>query len=114
MAKKFTALGFGLAVLLAMPSVAKWLESSMVGQMLVQIPALIIGGYLIGRGIDSSYTSKLKNLNTGGFPGLLLAIFIISFWLLPRSLDAALTKPFMELANNLRHSVMLAGFKQPR
>ena len=79
------------------------LESDPVTHVLVQLPLLAITGALIfgrtavGNGI----------WNRGGFAALLITMFAIAFWMLPRSIDAALASPFVNAAKFI--SVLLIG-----
>ena len=91
-------MGFGLLALLALPPVAVWLEATLSRHLLVQIPLLAVSGYLLGPVIGRLRPRRLGGYNTGGVPGVLLAMFAASFWMLPRSLDAVLADSFMEIA----------------
>jgi len=85
--------GLLLALLFSRP----WLEASMVWHMGVQIPLLVLLGALPAR-------SWRTRLNTGDVVRryraalLLLALFSLGLWMLPRLLDAALHQPLVELA----------------
>jgi Na+/citrate or Na+/malate symporter len=85
-----------LLLLLILPPVYTWLESTMTGHMLIQIPFIIIAGYWIGGELNQRIPSL--DLYVGGIPGLILIIFTLLFWMIPRSLDHALTSDLMELA----------------
>lgn len=91
-------LSFGLLALLALPPVAAWFEATLSRHLLAQIPLLAVSGYLLGPVVARLLPRGLGAYNAGGVPGVLLAIFAVAFWMLPRSLDAALADPFMELA----------------
>ncbi len=92
-------MGVGLLALLALPPVAAWLEATLSRHLLVQIPLLAVSGYLLGPVIGRLRPrGLLGGYNAGGVPGALLAMFVVSFWMLPRSLDAVLDDSFMELA----------------
>ncbi len=88
--------GVSLLCLLSIPRVAEMLESTMTGQMLVQIPLLIAAGYFIGRYLERSIPSLRSYI--GGIPGLFMIAFTILFWMLPRSLDSTLASFPMEFA----------------
>ena len=90
--------GLLLYAVLVMPPVAAWLEGSMVGHMLIQIPLLALAGGLVARGMVGGRRAVLAGFNAGGFPGLLVAVFAAAVWMLPRMLDAALRSPLVELA----------------
>lgn len=83
--------------LLAGPPVRVWLESSMVGHMLVQIPLLIIIGALWAPSTPARLREWLSACNAGGIPLTLLALFASAYWMLPRALDAALNFAVVEL-----------------
>jgi hypothetical protein len=84
--------------LLAMPPVAAWLEGSMAGHMLVQIPLLALGGGLVARAAAGGRGAAFTGFNADGIPGLLVAAFAAAVWMLPRMLDAALRTPLVEAA----------------
>jgi len=88
-----TMVGLGLFIILALPPVRAALEATLMGHMLVQIPLLVLAGWLLvaGRG------SILQSWNANGIPGLLLALFAMAFWSIPRWLDAALSEPLWEI-----------------
>jgi len=90
--------GILLYVVLVMPPVAAWLEGSMAGHMLIQIPLLALAGGLAARGVAGRRRAVFASFNAGGVPGLLVAIFAAAVWMLPRMLDAALQSPLVEAA----------------
>jgi hypothetical protein len=84
--------------LLAVPPVTGALESSMVGHMLVQLPLLALAGGLAARGLAGSEGTDAGGFNAGGITGLVLATLVAAVWMLPRSLDGALTSATIEAA----------------
>lgn len=86
---------FGLAT--APPS-RGLLESSMPGHVLVQLPLLVLGGYCGAAAFPGRWRETLQTFNRGGLPGILLVLLAAAFWMLPRSLDAALDEPVMAAA----------------
>lgn len=84
--------GVVLYILLVLPPLRNGLESVMAGHMLVQIPGLLISGYLIGGILSGKYQSFFQKYNIGGIPGMILVISVLLFWMLPRSLDAAINE----------------------
>ena len=90
--------GLLLYVVLVLPPIAAWLEGSMTGHMLVQIPLLAIAGWLIARPAARAGRAELGGFNAVGVPGLLIAAFAVVVWMLPRMLDAALSSPLVEAA----------------
>lgn len=87
-------IGIGLIALLALPVWRTLLESSLINHMLVQIPLLVFAGWMIGKGM---LKSRFQHWNERGIPGLLIAIFTMFFWMIPRWLDAALSEPLWEV-----------------
>ncbi|ADC70705.1 putative transmembrane protein [Thioalkalivibrio sp. K90mix] len=77
-----------LAVLVLTP-LRPWLEASLIGHMLVQIPLLVLAGALMARSLPEAWRIRAARLDAYGVLGLLLALFVVVYWLLPRNLDAA-------------------------
>ncbi|WML38214.1 hypothetical protein RCG19_13375 [Neobacillus sp. OS1-2] len=91
--KRNILIGLGLVAILSIPQVRTSLVDTMIGQMIIQIPLLALAGYFLGSGFrkdDSEYNSL-------GIPGLLIVLFASIYWLLPRSLDAALNSSVFEI-----------------
>lgn len=95
LAPPFAALLF--AVLLLPPS-RRLLEGSMTLQMLVQLPLLIGTGYLLCEAVPARLAAAVARWNQHGISGLVLASLAGMFWMLPRSLDAAVSLPWMAFA----------------
>ncbi|MFT4412537.1 hypothetical protein ACLM5H_01630 [Fredinandcohnia humi] len=91
-------LGFSIILLLSLPISRAFIESTMVGTMLVQFPLLLFGGYHIGKGLPEKSQKLIQHYNENGLAGILLTVFIVGYWCLPRSIDAALNAPLMEFA----------------
>lgn len=87
-----------LCGLLAAPPVTGALESSMVGHMLVQLPLLALAGGLVARGLAGPCGWSVSGFNAGGIAGLITATLAAAVWMLPRSLDDALTSAAIEAA----------------
>jgi hypothetical protein len=90
--------GAALYLVLVAPPIAAWLERTMVGHMLLQIPLLALAGSLVARGIFGRHGARLAGFNATGIVGLLMAVFVAAIWMLPRTLDAALRYPLVEAA----------------
>ncbi len=88
------ATGVLLLCLLALPLSRAWLESGLTTHMLLQIPLLVLAGWLIGKG---TLNQHFLSWNRTGVPGLLIAVFGILFWMIPRWLDASLSEPEWEV-----------------
>lgn len=89
-----TAIGVSLIIFLSLPACREWLESSLINHMLVQIPLLALAGWMIGKDI---LFSLCYEWNEHGIPGLIIALFTMFFWMIPRWLDAALSEPLWEV-----------------
>jgi hypothetical protein len=83
---------------LLLPPVRAWLEASMTLQMLVQIPLLIGVGYLLAGALPERLDASIARWNHHGITSLVLASLTGMLWMLPRSLDAAVSEPWMALA----------------
>jgi hypothetical protein len=93
---------------LASPPLRAALEGSMALQMTVQLPLLGLVGGILAWGLRSSEPHWLHEADWLGMPGVLLAVFTIVFWMLPRSLDEALADSRMDMAKFLAMP-LLAG-----
>lgn len=80
---------------LLLPPVRQVLVAGMALQMLVQIPALILVGWLAGRALPSRVHAAVEGWNRGGINGVILAGSAAAFWMLPRWLDAAVAQPWV-------------------
>ncbi len=88
--KQHAWMGAAMLALMLNPFSVKELEASMLGYMLVQIPGLAAGGYYVGKYLLGVLPSRWFRWDPGGVCYLLLAIFTIAYWILPRNVDAAL------------------------
>ncbi|SEP91369.1 hypothetical protein SAMN05216232_1292 [Virgibacillus subterraneus] len=92
-----TKYGFLLFVLLIIPPIRNLMESVMVVHMLVQIPLLIISGWLISGYFQCKFPGFFSKWNSNGVPGIILVVFLITYWMIPRTLDEALNAWYIEL-----------------
>jgi hypothetical protein len=113
--------GVTLLAVLVSPPLRHLLEGHLVTHLLVQIPMLATAGILFGRALPIPSARRgdaagswhrdacrpWDRWNTSGLPGLLLALFTVAFWMLPRSLDAALAEPAMAVAKFISLPVLL-------
>ncbi|MBS1228260.1 MAG: hypothetical protein H6R17_1537 [Proteobacteria bacterium] len=83
---------------LATPLVRVWFESNMARHMLVQLPLIVLAGYLLADGDAMGRRPWLDAWNRDGLPGLSLALSVTSFWMIPRAIDAARLLPWAEAA----------------
>lgn len=88
---------FVVFIILALPPVRHFLEQSMVTHMLIQLPALVIIGWLATKFFPISWKEKIMEWNRWGISGMAFAIVIMLYWMLPRTLDAALSEWTIEL-----------------
>lgn len=92
-------LGASLLAVLALPDVRQFYEAALVSHMLVQLPLLALAGWLMGKGLMTMVPeSRSTSWNRGGITGLIIAIITLLFWMLPKSLDAALGDTGTEVA----------------
>jgi len=87
-----------LFLVLLAPPVKRALEASMTAQMLLQIPLLVAVGVFIARLLPIRATRVIADWNYRGIGGLVLATMTSMFWMLPRTLDAAVTDPLVAVA----------------
>lgn len=92
-----STLGLMLYVFLIVPPVTYFMESIMIIHMHMQMPMLVIAGLLMGRFIIDKFPNFFEKWNNNGIPGILLFVMIIVYWMLPRTMDEALTEPFIEI-----------------
>ena len=90
--------GSALFAVLSLPAMRHALERVMIVHMLVQIPLLAVAGALIVVAVPESVKARFRTWNGRGVAGMLLALIVSSWWMVPRALDAALAEPWMELA----------------
>lgn len=90
---------FGLVLLigLMLPPVARLMESVMIVHMHMQMPMLVIAGFFMARLFLHRYPQFFNKYNQNGVPGILLFIIIMAYWLLPRTMDEALTLETVEI-----------------
>lgn len=89
--------GLFLLIVLALPPVANLLESIMIIHMHMQMPLLVISGFLIADYFKRRFPDFFKNWNRNGIPGILLFVIIIVYWMIPRTMDEALTIQSVEV-----------------
>ena len=94
---KQTILGIVLYILLWVPPVISLMESTMISHMLVQVPLLMLVGWLVGQYVIGKYHSFFTQWNDNGIPGILIVVFITMYWMLPRAMDGALAVWYVEL-----------------
>lgn len=89
--------GFILYVFLLLPPVATLLESIMAIHMHMQMPLLVISGLLMAPFFQKRFPGFFRKWNNNGLPGMLLFIVIWTYWMIPRTMDEALTVQTVEV-----------------
>jgi hypothetical protein len=84
-------------IFLVAPPVAHFMESHMVIHMHMQMPMLLIAGMLMARFFQKRFPSFFEKWNSNGIPGILLFVIIVVYWMLPRTMDEALTTSTVEI-----------------
>jgi len=75
------------------------LEASMALHMLLQLPAIAIGGALLGYALrDSRAAAVFARFDALGLTGLAWLLFATAYWMIPRGLELSLTLPLVEAA----------------
>jgi hypothetical protein len=99
--------GMTMFLVLAIPAARGVMEGDMALHMLLQFPLLLLAGWLMAKGIPKQTRAGIQKWNHAGIAGLLAASMILTFWMLPRALDVALTNTTLEVCKFL--SLALAG-----
>lgn len=90
--------GVLLWLLAALPSLRHALQATMTAQMLVQIPLLILVGWLVSGAIPRRIVVAFAHWDGLGLAGPLLATFVGAVWMLPRTMDASVSDSWMAAA----------------
>jgi hypothetical protein len=90
-------IGLTLCVLGSALSVPPWrslIEQSMVWHMVVQMPMLVAGGWLLaGSGIKGLGMQRFADWNQYGLTGFIASQLIAAYWMLPLAIDRAVVLP---------------------
>lgn len=84
------------SISLSLPPMRVLIERSMVWQMLIQIPLLVLGGFFLAQYYKDNgiVTPKWRNIlnswNTYGLTGFFLAQSILIYWMIPLNIDRAI------------------------
>ncbi|MFC5465462.1 hypothetical protein [Lederbergia graminis] len=89
--------GLLLYIFLIIPPVANLLESIMIIHMHMQMPLLVIAGFLMARYVQHRFPRIFEKWNHNGIPGILLFMIIMVYWMIPRTMDEALTTTSVEV-----------------
>lgn len=88
--------GLILFLFLILPPVAHVLESIMIMHMHMQMPLLLFSGFLMGHLLRTRFPGFFAKWNHNGIPGIVLFSIIFLYWMIPRTMDEALTNPAVE------------------
>lgn len=89
--------GLILYIFLMLPPVVSLAESIMSIHMHMQMPLLGIAGMLMTPFLQKHFAHFFNKWNKNGIPGIILFLIIVFYWLLPRTMDEALTMPAVEI-----------------
>ncbi|MDY0407852.1 hypothetical protein ACFFIS_12715 [Virgibacillus soli] len=89
--------GLALFIFLAIPPVAHLMESIMIIHMHMQMPLIVIAGILMAPFFQKRYPNFFAEWNEDGIPGILLFLIVFGFWMIPKTMDDALTIVPVEL-----------------
>lgn len=93
---KQTLYGLLLYVFLLLPTVAALLESIMIMHMHMQMSLLAVSGFLMARFFQLRFPAFFAKWNRNGVPGIMLFVIIWIYWMIPRTMDEALTMKSVE------------------
>lgn len=94
---KRLSIGLILYGILLLPPVITLLEKWMVTHMFVQMPLLIIVGYMIGTYAIRKFKKFFIYWNDDGIPGVILLFLVTMYWMVPRTMDEALQGGLVEI-----------------
>jgi hypothetical protein len=100
----------GLACLLLAALPRHWLEASMLRHMLLQLPLILVAGWLLGG--RWSARPLAAAIDQHGVTGLTLMLFVSAYWMIPRALELSINSPAAEagkFASLLLLGAMLPG-----
>lgn len=89
--------GLILYAFLMLPPVVTLSESIMSIHMHMQMPLLGAAGMLMTPFFQKQFPRFFKTWNKNGIPGIILFLIIVFYWLLPRTMDEALTMTSIEV-----------------
>lgn len=103
-----------LAVALSVPPLRSLIEQSMVWHMVVQMPLLALGGWLLISAAEhqqlrpglTRWSTRLDSWNRYGLTGFIAALMVFAYWMLPLTLDRAVVLP---TADALKLASLLAA-----
>ena len=96
-----------VASALSVPPGRSLIEQSMTWHMVIQMPILFASGWFLMSGGWDTQKISLGHWNQFGLTGFIAAQFIITYWMLPISIDRAVVMPPVDVFKLL--SLMVSG-----
>lgn len=93
---RLPAIAVLLFLVIMAPPFRQVLESRMTAQMLLQLPLLVLVGWWLSGAVSQRLRAAIDTWNHHGITGLLLATLAAAYWMLPRSLDASVSQPWVD------------------
>jgi hypothetical protein len=94
-----TLRGHAPGLLLAGLAVAHpWFENTMARHMGLELPGLFVIGWLAGSVVGDRLDRASDHWNSNGLPGLLFALCVTGFWMVPTALDLAVLHDAVAIA----------------
>ncbi len=90
-----------LAIVLWLPGLGGALKNSMLSHMGVQLSLLVVAGYGLGRAWLAHRPEHLQTARRYRWALMLMAVFTLMVWMLPRLLDLAVDRPEVDLLKAL-------------
>jgi len=85
------------ALALSLPPLRALIEQSMLWHMAIQMPLLVLGGWLAMRALAGHrLAQRLARWNRYGLTGLIAAQAIFAYWMLPLAIDRAIVLPLAD------------------
>ncbi|WP_310628205.1 hypothetical protein [Limnohabitans sp.] len=101
--------GWGLlTIMLWLPGLGGALKQSMLTHMGVQVSLLVVAGYGLGRALLAHRPEHVATARRYRWSLMLIAVFTLMVWMLPRLLDLAVDRPEVDLLKVLS-LVLCAG-----
>jgi hypothetical protein len=83
-----------LAVGLSLPPLRSLIEQSMVWHMVIQMPLLVLSGWLsMGTASGLSGMDRWRHWNRYGLSGFIASLIVMAYWMLPLTIDRAVVLP---------------------
>ena len=101
---KNNGVGVGLLCLFLAAIQRHWFENAMFSHMLLQLPLIVISGWLTTgpragcTATDTRCLQHLEQINAQGLTGLTTVLLVSAYWMVPRALELTLTHDVQELA----------------